>query len=69
MTRKIRVLVLTSSFPRYKNDWWQQAIYNFYKYLDKDKFKVTVIAPSAPGAKSHENFDGVEIKRFIYFFP
>ena len=69
MTRKIRVLVLTSSFPRYKNDWWQQAIYNFYKYLDKDKFKVTVIAPSAPGAKSYENFDGVEIKRFIYFFP
>src|SRR3989344_2450130 len=69
MTRKIRVLVLTSSFPRYKTDWWQQAIYNFYKYLDKKKFKVTVIAPSAPGAKSYENFDGVEIKRFSYFFP
>lgn len=68
-TRKINVLVLTSSFPRYKNDWWQQAIFNFYKNLDKSKYKVTVIAPSAPGAKTSEIFFGVDVRRFTYFYP
>lgn len=66
--KKIKVLVITSSFPRNKDDWWQQAILYFYKYLDK-KFKITVIAPSAPGAKSSENLFNIEVKRFTYFYP
>lgn len=67
--RKTKVLVLTSSFPRSKNDWWQQAIFNFYKNLDKRKYHVTVIAPSAPGAKTNEKLYGVDVKRFLYFYP
>lgn len=67
--KKIKVLVLTSSFPRYKTDWWQQAILNFYKNLDKRKYHVTVIAPSAPGAKANEKLYGVDVKRFFYFYP
>ena len=69
MIRKIKVLVLTSSFPRYKKDWWQQAILNFYKNLDKRKYDVTVIGPSAPGAKANERLFGVNVKRFVYFYP
>lgn len=68
-SRKIKVLVLTSSFPRYKNDWWQQAVLSIYAHMDKNKYKITVIAPSGPGAKSSEDFDGIKIKRFSYFYP
>ncbi|OGE16785.1 hypothetical protein A3F00_02460 [Candidatus Daviesbacteria bacterium RIFCSPHIGHO2_12_FULL_37_11] len=68
-TRKTRVLVLTSSFPRYKNDWWQQAILSIYSNMDKDNYDITVIAPSSPGAKSSEDIEEVHVKRFKYFFP
>ena len=67
--RKIKVLVLTSSFPRYKNDWWQQAVLSIYSNMDKKKYQITVIAPSGPGAKSSEDFDGIRVLRFTYFYP
>lgn len=68
-SRKIKILVLTSSFPRYKNDWWQQAILSIYSNMDKSKYQITVIAPSGPGAKTKENIDGILVKRFFYFYP
>ena len=67
--KKIKVLVLTSSFPRFKNDWWQQAILSIYSHMDKKKYEITVIAPSGPGAKASEKIDGIDIKRFSYFYP
>ena len=67
--QKVKVLVLTSSFPRFKNDWWQQAILSIYSNMDKSKYQVTVIAPSSPGAKSSENINGIFVKRFFYFYP
>lgn len=67
--KKIKLLVLTSSFPRFKNDWWQQAVLSIYSHMDKNKFEITVIAPSGPGAKASERIDGVNIKRFSYFYP
>lgn len=66
---KIRVLVLTSSFPRYKNDWWQQAVLSIYSNMNLNKYDITVIAPSAPGAKPSEKIQGVKVKRFVYFYP
>lgn len=68
-SRKIKILVLTSSFPRFKTDWWQQAILSIYSNMDKKKYDITVIAPSSPGAKSRENIDGIDVKRFYYFYP
>lgn len=67
--RKIKVLVLTSSFPRYKTDWWQQAILSIYSNMDSSKYNITILAPSAPGAKKTETIKGIRVKRFTYFYP
>lgn len=66
---RTKVLVLTSSFPRYKNDWWQQAILSIYSNMDKKKYMITIIAPSSPDSKAEEDFDGIFVKRFSYFYP
>src|SRR2546430_1823508 len=66
---KTKILVLTSSFPRSKTDWWQQAILSIYSNMDLKKYDITVIAPSAPGAKASEKIQGVNVKRFTYFYP
>lgn len=66
---KTKVLVLTSSFPRHKTDWWQQAVLSIYSNMDLKKYHITVLAPSAPGAKISEKLKGVNVKRFIYFYP
>lgn len=65
----MRILVLTSSFPRYKNDWWAQFILNIYRNLDLNKFDVTVIAPHGLNAKKNEKIDGIKVRRFTYFYP
>lgn len=66
---KKKVLVITSSFPRYKTDWWAQFIANIYKNIDKQKYSITILAPHAPSAKLEEFLDGIHIIRFPYFYP
>lgn len=68
-SHRIKILVLTSSFPRYKTDWWQQAILSIYSNMNLNKYDITVIAPSAPGAKGNEKIQGINVKRFLYFYP
>lgn len=65
----MKILVLTSSFPRHKDDWWQQAVLSIYSNMDLKKYHVTVLAPSAPGAKTNEILSGVRVRRFTYFYP
>lgn len=65
----MKILVLTSSFPRGKEDWWAQFVLNLYKNLPKDKFDITVLAPHAFGSKIKERIDGIKIIRFPYFYP
>lgn len=65
----MKILVLTSSFPRYKTDWWQQAVLSIYSNMNLKKYHITILAPSSPGAKSEEDFDGIRVKRFTYFYP
>lgn len=67
--KKIKVLVLTSSFPRYKTDWWQQAVLSIYSNMDLRKYRITVLAPGAPGAKTSEKMSGIYVRRFTYFYP
>ncbi|OGY12948.1 MAG: hypothetical protein A3A58_01160 [Candidatus Blackburnbacteria bacterium RIFCSPLOWO2_01_FULL_41_27] len=64
-----KILVIASSFPRYKDDWWQRAVLSIYDNMDLKKYHVTVVAPSAPGAKSSEKINGIYIERFTYFYP
>lgn len=67
--KRSNILVLTSSFPRYKNDWWQQAVLSIYSNMDLKKYEITVVAPSAPNAKVSETIQGIKVKRFTYFYP
>lgn len=67
--KKIRILAVTSSFPRSKTDWWGQFILKIYEHLPKDKFSITILAPHSPGSKFKENFGDINIFRFPYFYP
>ena len=67
--KKTKVLILTSSFPRSKDDWWQRAVLSIYSNMDLKKHEVTVVSPAGPTPVYTETIDGVNIKRFDYFFP
>lgn len=66
---KIKILVVTSSFPREKTDWWGQFILKIYEHLPAKKYSITVLAPHAPGAKLQENIGDIKVFRFPYFYP
>jgi len=63
--RKPVLLVITSTFPRWENDHEPPFVYELSRRLTR-QFDVTVLAPHAPGAKSHESMDGVRVHRFRY---
>ncbi len=62
-----KLLVCTSTFPRWKNDSVPPHVYELSKRLAKE-FDVTVLAPHYPGAKRSEMMDGIKVARFKYFF-
>ncbi len=64
--RTTKVLVLTSTFPRWKNDTEPGFVYELSSRLNKHH-EITVLAPHYPGSKRHEEFEGVETHRFKYF--
>lgn len=64
---KKKLLVITSTFPRWKNDTVPPHVYELSKRLTAD-FDVTVLAPNYPGAQRNEIIDGMRIIRFKYFF-
>ena len=66
--RRLRILVLTSTFPRWQNDTEPPFVYNLCRSLTND-FTVTVLAPHSPGAAQDELMDGVRVHRFRYFWP
>ena len=63
---KKKVLVFTSTFPRWKNDTIPPFVYELSKRLTSD-FDITVLTPNFPGAKKDEIVDGMKIHRFRYF--
>lgn len=62
-----RVLVLTSTFPRWEDDQVPAFVFTLSKLLTKF-YNVCVLAPWDVGAKKSEIMCGVEVKRFQYFF-
>lgn len=60
-----RLLVLTSTFPRFPDDHEPPFVFELARRL-VDRFEVTVLAPHAPGAKHREVMDGVVVQRFRY---
>ncbi|MFO8240670.1 MAG: glycosyltransferase family 4 protein, partial [Dissulfuribacterales bacterium] len=62
-----RVLVLTSTFPRWQNDTEPGFVFELSRRLTGE-FNITVLAPRSPGAKDEEIMAGMRVKRFGYFF-
>jgi len=63
----LKILVLTSTFPRWKNDTTPSFVYQLSKRLAQ-KNEVHILAPSAPNALSKDRWDNLTIIRFKYFF-
>ncbi len=66
-TPKPRLLVLTSTFPRWSQDPEPPFVYELSRRLT-ERFAVTVLAPRAPGSLERETMDGLQVIRFPYFF-
>lgn len=65
----MNILILTSKFPRYANDPQPGFVYYLAKEYLKQGNKVSVIAPYHSGSRAKENFEGIDVYRFRYFFP
>ncbi len=63
---KPKLIVVTSTFPRWKNDTDPPFVYELSKRLAYT-FDVTIHTPHYPGAKTKEMMDGMEVQRFRYF--
>lgn len=63
-----RLLVLTSTFPRWEGDHEPPFVFELSRRLG-ERFKIMVLSPHAPGAKLSETMDGIEVHRFRYFLP
>ena len=62
---KPRLLVLTSTYPRWKGDPEPGFVHELSRRLI-DAFEVTVLAPHAAGAAPEEMLEGVRVLRFRY---
>lgn len=63
-----RILVTTSTFPRWENDVEPSFVFELCRRLNKN-FRIHVLAPHAPGARLEEQFDTIRVTRYRYFFP
>jgi len=65
----LRVLVVTSSFPRFPGDPSGIFILNLCKKLHMLGIDIEVLAPHDFGCKRHEMWGGIQVSRFPYFYP
>jgi len=65
LTVRPRLLVLTSTYPRWPDDQEPGFVHELCKRLT-DNFDVTVLSPHAPGATTVEIMDGVHVRRYRY---
>lgn len=63
---KKRLLITASTFPRWNGDTEPRFILDYAKAMTK-YYEVTVLVPSAPGAKDEEEIEGVRVARYHYF--
>lgn len=67
MNTKNKILVLTSTFPRWRGDKDPPFVFELCRRL-ADHFSITVLAPHFPQSCKEEIFEGVSVVRFRYFF-
>lgn len=63
---KPKLLILTSTFPRWQNDTDPPFVYELSRRLT-DTFEVFIHAPHYPDAKTRETMDSMHVHRFRYF--
>lgn len=66
MTSKKKILVLASTFPRWKNDSTPPFVYELSKQF-VDKADVALLVPHSKGAKKYEEMEGMKVHRFSYW--
>ena len=66
---EMKILVLTTTFPRWEGDVSPPFVYELSKRLQKKGFEIVVLAPHQKGAHKFEIMDGMKVYRFPYFFP
>jgi len=62
-----KLLVLTSTFPRWQDDTEPPFVYELSRRLGKE-FDVRVLTPRVQGSAAHEVIEGIEVQRYPYFF-
>ncbi len=67
MTKKKRILVITSTFPRWQGDKEPPFVYELSQRLAQH-YTVHILAPHAEGAALTEQFNNLRVTRFRYFF-
>ena len=65
----MNILVITSSFPRFKGDIWGPWILNYCQELSKQGENIFVLAPNTTNTEKYSNFNSVIIHRFSYWIP
>lgn len=67
--QKRRILVVGTTYPRWKNDSVSPFLYYFCENMAKKANKLFVLAPHFKGAKRNEVESGVSVHRFRYMLP
>lgn len=62
----MKVLIITTAFPRWKNDGRASFIYETAQALIRQGHQIRVIAMHNPGSKSFEKLEGIEVIRPRY---
>jgi phosphatidyl-myo-inositol dimannoside synthase len=66
--RRPRVLMLTSTLPRWEGDSEPRFVLDLAKHLS-EHFDIELLAPHTPGAARSEMLEGVRVTRFRYWIP
>lgn len=66
-SQRKRLLVLTSTFPRWPGDSEPPFVFELCRRLSAE-FDVRVLTPHIPGSTTTDLIDGVRIRRYRYFF-
>jgi len=64
-----KILVITSTFPGKKDDSIPRFVFDTARGIQSAENDCLVLAPHAKGLKKQENWQEVEIRRFVYMWP
>lgn len=68
MQARKKILLLSTSFPRWKNDYYSPFLLDYANALSKCGIEVTVVTTHMPGSEIMTNIGNITIFRLRYFF-